>query len=73
MDPLLKRRPDMQHSVWTAVAAFSTLLPTLAFGAASVGSAAPEVKPSIWLNGRGPVDWGTLKGRVVLVERWATT
>ena len=38
------------------------------------GTPAPEVKPSVWLNTQGKdVSWSRLKGRVILVEKWATT
>lgn len=40
--------------------------------AVDVGSDAPEVEPSQWLNAKGNVSWKTLKGRVVLLEKWAT-
>ena len=50
-----------------------TASPGYVLGAAEVGSAAPEVSPSEWLNHRGPVSWASLKGRVILVEKWATT
>jgi hypothetical protein len=41
--------------------------------AAEVGSRAPPVEPSKFLNAKGDLSWNTLKGRVVLVEKWATT
>ena len=38
------------------------------------GTPAPEVTPSVWLNTQGKdVTWSKLKGRVILVEKWATT
>ena len=38
------------------------------------GTPAPEVKPSVWLTTQGKdVTWSKLKGRVILVEKWATT
>ena len=38
------------------------------------GTPAPEVKPSVWLHPQGKdVSWSRLKGRVILVEKWATT
>jgi hypothetical protein len=38
----------------------------------SVGSPAPAVSPSEWLNGKGAVSWSSLKGRLILIEKWAT-
>lgn len=43
-----------------------------AHGAATVGSPAPAVEPSEWLNSKTPLTWKELQGRVILVERWAT-
>ena len=40
--------------------------------AASVGSPAPKLEPKEWLNSRDTVSWDKLKGRVILVEKWAT-
>ena len=38
------------------------------------GTPAPEVQPSVWLNTQGKdVPGSKLKGRVILVEKWATT
>jgi hypothetical protein len=32
------------------------------------------LKPTVWLNTQGKdVTWSKLKGRVILVEKWATT
>ena len=39
----------------------------------TVGDDAPSLSPSQWLNGKGSVSWDKLKGRVILVENWATT
>ncbi len=39
----------------------------------TVGDDAPSLSPSQWLNGKGNVSWDKLKGRVILVENWATT
>lgn len=53
----------------------------LAFAAASlagvnargaVGDKAPELEPSEWLNTKEKLSWATLKGRVILIEKWAT-
>ena len=41
-------------------------------GAAEVGSTAPTVEPKEWLNSPGSVSWHSLKGRLILVEKWAT-
>ena len=38
------------------------------------GTPAPVLKPTEWLNTQGKdVTWSKLKGRVILVEKWATT
>lgn len=39
----------------------------------NVGSYAPPVKPREWLNSPHPVSWNSLQGRVILLEKWATT
>ena len=39
----------------------------------TVGDDAPSISPSQWLNTKGSVSWDKLKGRVILVENWATT
>jgi hypothetical protein len=39
---------------------------------ASVGSPAPKLEPKEWLNSKDSVSWDKLKGRVILVEKWAT-
>ena len=52
-------------AAWIAVA----LAPA---AAVEVGSTAPAVEPSEWLNTKGIVSWSALKGRLVLVEKWAT-
>jgi len=33
---------------------------------------APELKADFWLNTKKEISWSSLRGRVVLVERWAT-
>lgn len=42
-------------------------------GATEVGYPAPPLEPRNWVNNRGPISWKALKGRVILVEKWATT
>lgn len=39
---------------------------------AEVGSKAPRLEPKEWLNTEGRMSWSQLKGRVILVEKWAT-
>lgn len=39
----------------------------------TVGEEAPGLSPSEWLNGKSTVSWDKLKGRVILIENWATT
>jgi hypothetical protein len=48
---------------------------TLAAGrvpAAEVGMPAPAVEPTEWLNTSPTSTWAGLKGRLILVEKWAT-
>ena len=40
--------------------------------AAEVGQKAPDLEPTEWLNTRGKTDWSSLKGRLLLIEKWAT-
>ena len=57
--------------VWAAVAAL--LLPGAVRAAdPPVGSRAPEVRAQAWLNARGPTTLAGLRGKVVVVEFWAT-
>ena len=37
------------------------------------GDKAPALSPTKWLNARANTTWKSLKGRVILVENWATT
>jgi hypothetical protein len=37
-----------------------------------VGSPATAVEPSEWINAKPGFAWKKLKGRVVIVEKWAT-
>ena len=37
------------------------------------GDKAPALSPTKWLNTRANTTWKSLKGRVILVEKWATT
>ena len=48
------------------------LLVTTPLPAGNVGEPAPSLVPSEWLNVSGPMSWSRLKGRVVLIENWAT-
>ncbi len=43
-----------------------------AHGSASVGSPAPALEPTEWLNTKTPTTWKDLKGRLILIEKWAT-
>ncbi len=38
----------------------------------SEGDKAPAVEPREWLNAKEKVSWAKLKGRVILLEKWAT-
>jgi hypothetical protein len=40
--------------------------------ASEVGSPAPDIEPSEWLNTKTPLSWSQLAGRVILIEKWAT-
>jgi hypothetical protein len=40
--------------------------------AGEVGMPAPAVEPAEWLNASPSSTWAGLKGRLVLVEKWAT-
>jgi hypothetical protein len=51
-----------------AVAAVGLAPPAGAFAA----SAAPALEPDTWLNNTRPVSWAALKGRAIVVEKWAT-
>ena len=51
----------------------ASLAPAGLFAAASVGSKAPRLEPNEWLNTESRMSWSKLKGRVILVEKWATT
>ena len=39
---------------------------------AEVGAAAPPLEPTAWFNAKSNMSWSQLKGRVILVEKWAT-
>jgi hypothetical protein len=56
----------------TLVAALAPSAGVQAALKAEVGSEAPAVEPSQWLNAPGNISWQNLKGRVVLLEKWAT-
>jgi thiol-disulfide isomerase/thioredoxin len=38
----------------------------------AAGFPAPVLEPSEWLNTQAPTSWAQLKGRVLLVDKWAT-
>ena len=61
----------MKSKIWMSA---SLLVGWASFvsGSAKVGSSAPAVEPSQWLNSPGAVSWHGLKGRLVLIEKWAT-
>lgn len=40
--------------------------------AGAVGSRAPAIKPIEWINAPANTSWSSFRGRVILVERWAT-
>lgn len=39
----------------------------------TVGDDAPSLSPTKWFNAKSNTTWEKLKGRVILVENWATT
>lgn len=43
-----------------------------AFAGSEVGDEAPSLTPGGWINGKGPVSWEGMKGKLVLIEKWAT-
>jgi hypothetical protein len=59
--------PKFWASTWMLV--LSASLPA---HASAVGSPAPAVEPTEWLNSPPGTSWQGLKGRLVLVEKWAT-
>ena len=57
-----------------ALAAAIALAGSMLSSAPPENTPAPELKPKEWLNTQGKnVTWSQLKGRVILVEKWATT
>lgn len=59
-----------------AVAALAAALVLAAAPVAAgsdVGTPAPPIRPSHWVNNKVPVTWESLQGRVILLELWAST
>jgi hypothetical protein len=50
----------------------AALVVGIGVGASARAEKAPPVEPSTWLNSKTPVTWEGLKGRLILVEKWAT-
>lgn len=68
-----KRNSAMRSAANIArVVAAACLLMAGSLQAAIVGSKAPTLEPTDWLNTKGNLTWDALKGRVVLIEKWAT-
>lgn len=69
-----EERIRVMRSAATIVRAAATafLLCAGSLQAASVGSKAPALEPSEWLNTKSSLSWSALQGRVVLIEKWAT-
>ena len=57
--------------MWVALLLAGAASPAFA-GSPGKGATAPPVNPSAWLNHQGPISWEALRGRLVLVEKWAT-
>jgi len=61
----------MAFSFYAALMASAQLwAPSAAF---ATGEKATPVEPTEWLNHKGPISWKALNGRLILVEKWATT
>ncbi|MCA8960349.1 MAG: hypothetical protein KDC38_07545 [Planctomycetes bacterium] len=43
-----------------------------AIAGSEVGDQAPAVEPQGWINNKGPVSWMGMRGKLVLIEKWAT-
>jgi hypothetical protein len=65
------RRYAYASGVVAAILASAWTLPALA-GSPGAGESAPVLAPTEWLNSQGTLDWDTLKGKVILIEKWAT-
>ncbi len=63
----------MRRSFFPVLLGLAVLAPTGLLAKATVGSKAPRLEPKEWLNTKGSLTWSQLKGRVILVEKWATT
>ncbi len=50
----------------------SAVVACAGLNAAEVGSKAPAVEPSEWLNCSGKMSWKALRGQLIVVEKWAT-
>lgn len=61
----------MNRLAMATLVAFASATPTWS-EAAEVGSKAPALKSTQWLNHKGKVSWSSLAGRVILIEKWAT-
>jgi hypothetical protein len=70
-DMWVKRKQSMKHGLpfWCLL---SALVSTRAVEADVVGSPAPALEPTEWLNTKVATSWNDLKGKLVLVEKWAT-
>lgn len=61
----------MVQRVLSLLALTAIVLP-MGMHAAAIGDRAPSVKSKTWFNAKVPVNWKDLRGRVILVEKWAT-
>ena len=62
----------MKHAIFYLLAAVIPSFTGTLYAKAKVGSKAPRLEPKKWLNVKRPTSWSALKGRVILVEKWAT-
>ncbi len=42
-------------------------------GAPEVGADAPKLSTAKWYNNPGNLNWEDFKGKVILIEKWAST
>ena len=65
------RRERLALAAFVALASAGSLS-NVSAAAGAVGSPATAVEPTEWLNAPAGISWAALKGRLVIVEKWAT-